>query len=127
MFFMQYWHIYVIYSDFWKIDFFGFFDFKKIFFSHIYVKIWNFRLIIGRITSSMDSLVLKLFPKNFDVDNSAPSIFATSLCEKARFWLNVGIWQSVAFVVFVAFWGTTMLFFKKFKIGAFRKVYGSWG
>ena len=35
--------------------------------------------------------------------------------------------QSVAFVVFVAFWGTTMLFFKKFKIRVFRKVYGLWG
>ena len=127
MFFMQYWHIYVIYSDFWKIDFFGFFDLKKIFFSHIYVKIWNFRLNIGRITSAMYLLTLKVFPKNFDADNSAPLIFATSLCEKARFWLYVGIWQSVAFVVFVAFWGTTMLFFKKFKIRAFRKVYGLWG
>ena len=49
------------------------------------------------------------------------------LCEKARFWPNVGIRQSVAFVVFVAFWGTTMLFFKKLKIRAFRKVYGLWG
>ena len=35
--------------------------------------------------------------------------------------------SSVAFVAFVAFWGTTMLFFKKFKLRAFRKVYGSWG
>ena len=69
-------------------------------------------------------LTLKVFPKNFAVNNSAPLIFATSLCEKARFWLYVGMRQSVAFVVFVAFWGTTMLFFKKFKIRAFRKVYG---
>ena len=72
-------------------------------------------------------LTLKVFPKNFVPDNSAPLIFATSLCENAQFWLYVGIWQSVAFVVFVAFWGTTMLFFKKFKIRAFRKVYGLWG
>ena len=72
-------------------------------------------------------LTLKVFPKKFAVDNSAPLIFATSLCEKARFWLNVGMRQSVAFVVFVAFWGTTMLFFKKLKIRAFRKVYGLWG
>ena len=36
-------------------------------------------------------------------------------------------WQSVAFVAFVAFLGTTMLFFEKFKIRAFRKVYGLWG
>ena len=92
-----------------------------------YVKIWNFRLIIGRIISAMDLLVLKLFPKNFDADNSALLIFATSFCEKARFWLYVGIRQSVAFVVFVAFWGTTMLFFKKLKVRAFRKVYGLWG
>ena len=35
--------------------------------------------------------------------------------------------QSVAFVVFVAFLGTTMLIFEKFKIWAFRKVYGLWG
>ena len=35
--------------------------------------------------------------------------------------------QSVAFVVCVAFWGTTMLFCKEFKISAFRKVYGLWG
>ena len=72
-------------------------------------------------------LTLKVFPKNFVVNNSALLIFATSLCEKARFWLYVGMRQSVAFVVFVAFWGTTMLFFKKFKIRAFRKVYGLWG
>ena len=124
---MHYTHIYVIWTDFRKIDFFGFFDLKKIFFSHIYVKISNFRLNIGRITSAIYLLTLKLFPKNFAADNSTLLIFATSLCEKARFWLNVGIWQSVAFVVFVAFWGTTMLFFKKFKIRAFRKVYGLWG
>ena len=72
-------------------------------------------------------LTLKVFLKNFVANNSAPLIFATSLCEKARFWLNLGIKQSVAFVVFVAFWGTTMLFFKKFKFRAFRKVYGLWG
>ena len=48
-----------------KIDFFGFFDLKKIFFSHIYVKISNFRLNIGRITSAMDAMVLKLCPKSF--------------------------------------------------------------
>ena len=110
-----------------KSNFLDFLTSKKIFFSHIYVKISNFRLNIGRITSAMYLLTLKLFPKNFAADNSAPLIFATSLCKKARFWLYVGIWQSVAFVVFVAFWGTTMLFFKKFKIRAFRKVYGLWG
>ena len=75
----------------------------------------------------MDLLTLKLFWNQFAVDNSAPLIFATSFCEKARFWLYVGIRQSVAFVVFVAFWGTTMLFFKKLKVRAFRKVYGLWG
>ena len=127
MFFIHFTHLYVIQTDFKKIDFFEFFDLKKIFFSHIYVKISNFRPNIGRITSAIYLLTLKLFPKNFAVNNSTPLIFATSLCEKARFWLYVGIWQSVAFVVFVAFWGTTMLFFKKFKIRAFRKVYGLWG
>ena len=65
MFLMHYSHIYVIQNDFEKIDFFGFFDLKKIFFSHIYVKISNFRLNIGRITSAMDAMVLKLFPKSF--------------------------------------------------------------
>ena len=55
-------------------------------------------------------LTLKVFPKNFAANNSAPLIFATSLGEKARFWLYVGMRQSVAFVVFVAFLGTTMLF-----------------
>ena len=93
----------------------------------IYVKIWNFRLNIGRITPAVNLLTLKLFPKNFVADNSAPLIFPMSLCEKVPFWLFCGIRQSVAFVVFVAFWGTTMLFFKKFKIRAFRKVYGLWG
>ena len=102
---------------FLKNRFFGFFDLKKIFFSHIYVKISNFRPNIGRITSAIYLLTLKLFWNKF----------ATSLCKKARFWPYVGIRQSVAFVVFVAFWGTTMLFFKKFKIRAFRKVYGLWG
>ena len=75
----------------------------------------------------MALLTLKLFWNQFVVNNSVPLIFATPFCENARFWLYVGIGQSVAFVVFVAFWGTTMLFFKKFKIRAFRKVYGLWG
>ena len=110
-----------------KSIFLNFLTSKKIFFSHIYVKISNFRPNIGRITSAIYLLTLKLFPNHFVDDNSAPLIFATPLCEKARFWLYVGIRQSVAFVVFVAFWGTTMLFFKKFKIRAFRKVYGLWG
>ena len=69
-------------------------------------------------------LALKVLPKNFAANNSAPLIFATSLCEKVRFWLYVVMRQSVAFVVFVAFLGITMLFFKKFKIRAFGKVYG---
>ena len=112
---------------FLKNRFFWIFWLQKKIFSHIYVKIWNFGLNIGRITPAVNLLTLKLFPKNLFANNSAPLIFATSLCEKARFWLYVGIWQSVAFVVFVAFWGTTMLFFKKFKIRAFRKVYGLWG
>ena len=100
----------------------------KIFFlTYIYVKFSNFRPNIGRITSAIYLLTLKLFWNKFAVNNSAPLIFATSLCEKARFWLYVGMRQSVAFVVFVAFWGTTMLFLKKFKIRAFRKVYGLWG
>ena len=77
---------------------------------------------IGHVFIDTESL-----SKNFFANNSAPLIFATPLCEKARFCLYVGIRQSVAFVVFVAFWGTTMLFFKKFKIRAFRKVYGLWG
>ena len=110
-----------------KFIFLDFLTSKKFFFSHIYVKISNFRPNIGRITSAIYLLTLKLFQKNLFANNSAPLIFATSLCEKARFWLYVGIRQSVAFVVFVAFWGTTMLFFKKFKIRAFRKVYGLWG
>ena len=112
---------------FLKNRFFWIFWPQKNFFSHIYVKIWNFRLNIGRITSAVNLLTLKLFPKNFAVNNSSPLIFATSLCEKVRFWLFCGIRQSVAFVVFVAFWGTTMLFFKKFKLRASRKVYGLWG
>ena len=112
---------------FLKNRFFWIFWLEKNFFSHIYVKIRNFRLNIGRITSAMALLTLKLFWNQFAANNSAPLIFATSFCEKARFWLYVGIRQSVAFVVFVAFWGTTMLFFKKFKIRAFRKVYGLWG
>ena len=79
------------------------------------------------MTSAMDLLVFKLFPKNLDDDHSALSLFATSFCEKTQFWLFGGIGQSVAFVVFVAFWGTTVLFFKKLKVRAFRKVYGLWG
>ena len=58
------------------------------------------------------------------VNNSAPLIFVTPLCEKARFWLYVGMEQSVAFVVFVAFWGTTMLFFKSSKLGLSEKYMG---
>ena len=75
----------------------------------------------------MDLLILKLFWNTFAVNNSAPLIFAMSFCEKTQFWLFGGIAQSVAFVVFVAFWGTTMLSFKKLKVRAFRKVYGLWG
>ena len=93
----------------------------------MYVKISNFRPNIGRITSAIYLLTLKLFWNNFVENNSSPLIFATPLCEKARFWLYVGIRQSVVFVVFVAFWGTTMLFFKKFKIRAFRKEYMVYG
>ena len=87
---------------------------------------WNFGLNIGRITPAADSLTLKLFWNNFAANNSALLIFAVSFCKNSQFWLFGDIRQSVAFVVFVAFWGTTMLFFKKFKIRAFRKVYGLW-
>ena len=41
---------------FLKNRFFGIFDLKKNFCSHIYVKIPNFRLNIGRITSAIDAL-----------------------------------------------------------------------
>ena len=99
----------------------------KFFFSQIYVKIWNFGLNLGRITPAVDSLILKLFWNNFAANNSALLIFAVPFCKNTQFWLFGDIRQSVAFVAFVAFWGTTMLFFKKFKIRAFRKVYGLWG
>ena len=69
-------------------------------------------------------MALKDFPKNLFANNSPSLIFATPFCKKLRFWQNCGIRQSVAFVAFL---GTTMLFFEKFKVRAFRKVYGLWG
>ena len=82
---------------------------------------------IGRIMLPIPPDTSKLFPKNFG------SVCSSSFrrTPKNRVFApraqNHTCGQSVAFVVFVAFWGTTMLFFKKFKISAFRKVYGLWG
>ena len=82
---------------------------------------------IGRIIRPDPRKTSKLFPKNFG--SVCSSSFRRTPKNRifAPWAQNHSRGQSVAFVAFVAFWGTTMLFFKKFKISAFRKVYGLWG
>ena len=94
---------------------------------HVRVEISADRPEIGRIMLPTLPDTSKLFP-NKNVSNNSHSFGRNP---KIRV-LNPGaqkrlFWQSVAFVAFVAFLGTTMLFFEKFKIRAFRKVYGLWG
>ena len=55
------------------------------------------------------------------------SNFSTKCMKTTHFAKKATFHKSVVFVAFVAFLGTTMLFFKKYEIRAFRKVYGLWG
>ena len=94
---------------------------------HVRVEISADRPEIGRIMLPIPPDTSKFFPKK-----------KVKICSYS-FWRNPKIrvfgpgaqnrlfLQSVAFVAFVAFLGTTMLFFEKFKVRAFRKVYGLWG
>ena len=55
------------------------------------------------------------------------SNFSTKCMKTTHFAKKATFHKSVVFVAFVAFWGTTMLFFKKYEVRDFRKVYGLWG
>ena len=92
---------------------------------------WGRRIFYGSgksdIEISTGPNTSKLFPKKKEHVNSG----LLPTCLKKRDFApkpqKRNISQSVAFVVFVAFLGTTMLIFEKFKIWAFGKVYGLWG
>ena len=94
---------------------------------HVRVEISADRPEIGRIMLSTPPDTSKLFP------NKKKAICSYSFGRNPKIRVfgsgaqNRLFWSSVAFVAFVAFLGTTMLFFEKFKVRAFRKVYGLWG
>ena len=98
---------------------------KKV--SYIYGRNRYLRPNIGQIILWTPPGNHKLFLIKNVVDISYSFLRNPKICvltpraQKRRFWL------SVVFVAFVAFLGTTMLFFEKFKVKAFRKVYGLWG
>ena len=94
---------------------------------HVRVEISADRPEIGRIILPDPRKTPKLFSENFGVVRSSSFRRTPKNRVFAPRAQNHPCGQSVAFVAFVAFWGTTMLFFKKFKISAFRKVYGLWG
>ena len=94
---------------------------------HAGVEISADRPEIGRIMLPIPPDTSKLFPPK----NVVICSYSFRRNPKIRVFgpgaQNRLFWQSVAFVAFVAFLGTTMLFFEKFKVRAFRKVYGLWG
>ena len=91
---------------------------------HVRVEISADRPGIGRIMLPPPPDTSELFP------NKNVLVISHSLGRNPKIRVfgpgaqNRIFWQSVAFVAFVAFLGTTMLFFEKFKVRAFRKVYG---
>ena len=103
-----------------------FLDFWLVGHHNVRVEISADRPEIGRIIWPDPRKTSKLFPKK-KVNICSSSFRRTPknrvFAPRAQ---NHTCGQIVAFVVFVAFWGTTMLFFKKFKIKAFKKymVYG---
>ena len=88
------------------------------------VEILIIRPIIGQIVAGTPPNTSWLFPKKMEHVNSGllPNYLKKrDFVSKSQ---KSNITQSVAFVVFVAFLGTTMLIFEKSKTRAFRKVYG---
>ena len=126
MFLINYIHLEVIWSDFMKIDFFRFFDPQKNFFTYICGRNSDFPAEIGQKMFGIHFLTSKPFSKKMPPNGSDYFPTYTKKCDHCTFPRKCTFWKSVVFVAFVAFWGTTMLFFKKFKVRAFRKVYGLW-
>ena len=94
---------------------------------HVDVEILIIRPIIGQIVAGTPPNTSWLFPEKMEHVNSG--LLLTYL--KKRDFVSKSqkrnIPQSVAFVAFGAFLGTTMLIFEKPKTKAFRKVYGLYG
>ena len=109
---MHYTHIYMWFRPILKkSNFFDFLTSKKIF-SHIYVKISNFRLNIGRITSAMVAMVLKLFPKSFPTLTQLFSLFNE---KNQNFGIlpKIDIFTKVLFLLLLLrFWVPRWCFFK---------------
>ena len=86
----------------------------------------NFRAVrifygskIGQPILAKAKTHLDPFPKNFPRSSNE---YFKIYRKKSIFWQfhqNSNFWSNVVFVVFVAFWGTTMLFFQKYDISAF--------
>ena len=93
---------------------------------HVDVEILIIRPIIGQIVAGTPQNTSWLFPEKMEEDNSGLLLTYPKKRDFVSKSQKSNITQSVAFVVFVAFLGTTMLIFEKFKTLAFRKVYGLW-
>ena len=113
-----------IFMTFEKI---AFFRFSFVGFGHFGTRRIFYGFKTGRISAGTYSYTPWPFPKKMGPIRSGYLQNAIGICDPTLFSQNSVFWQSVAFVAFVAFWGTTMLFFGKFNIRAFRKVYGLWG
>ena len=72
-------------------------------------------------------MICELFPEKNPGLNGYSSLIFLNFCKNSSKCENRLFSTSVVFVVFVAFLGTMVLFFKKSNIRAFRKVYGLWG
>ena len=94
---------------------------------HVRVEISADRPEIGRIMLPTPPDISKLFSEKNVVICSDSFRRNPKICVFGPEAPNRLFWESVTFVAFVAFLGTTMLFFEKFKVRAFRKVYGLWG
>ena len=88
---------------------------------HVRVEISADRPEIGRIMLPTPPDTSKLFPSK----NAVVISQSFGRNPKFVFWV-LGVKKRLFFVAFIALLGTTMLFFEKFKIRAFRKVYGLW-
>ena len=116
MIWAQNWYLNYSRVDFGKIEKNRFFDFWNVGFRHILAGILDFRPNIGRIMAGTPQPSLKLFQKKMAHIRSEYLRNPIKICDFGPKSENGNIAQSVAFVVFVAFLGTTMLTFQKFKI-----------
>ena len=107
------------FEQFLENQFFSIFWPQKKILSFSEIKIRSFMVCMTQITPEINEITLNLFPKSFPP--SSNEYFKIYL-KKSIFWKfqkNDHFFSSVVFVVFVAFWGTTMLFFQKYDISAF--------